>query len=71
MNIDVEIKNITGSSPYDVYICDSGQTTCLYVNTVSSVPYVFAVPSPFNTQLSYAVKVIDNNGCIITKTFTV
>jgi hypothetical protein len=71
MKIDVTINDITGSSPYDVYICDSVPNVCLYINTINSLPYTFNIPIPFNTQSSYKVKVIDNNGCEIIKTITV
>jgi hypothetical protein len=36
------------------------------MTTISSVPYIFDIPAPYNTSEAYMLKVIDNNGCIIT-----
>jgi hypothetical protein len=66
MAIQVTISSITGQSPYDIYICQTGGTSCFYMTTISSVPYIFDIPAPYNTSEAYMLKVIDNNGCIIT-----
>jgi hypothetical protein len=34
--------------------------------TITSVPYTFTIPQPYNTSTSYMLKLIDDNGCIIT-----
>ena len=65
MAIQVTIENITGQTPYDIYICQTGGTGCFYMTTISSVPYSFDIPSPYDTSLAYMVKIIDNNGCVI------
>lgn len=65
MAILVSISSVTGSSPYDVYVCQSGGTNCFYISTINSVPYSFDIPSPYNTNTSYMLKLIDSNGCII------
>lgn len=65
MAIQVTIDNITGQTPYDIYICQTGGTGCFYMTTISSVPYSFDIPSPYDTSLAYMVKIIDNNGCVI------
>lgn len=71
MAVQVTINNITGDSPFDVYICQSGGTGCFYISTISSLPYVFDIPEPYNTSTSYMLKVIDNNNCQITGIGTV
>lgn len=71
MIIEVTINDITGQTPYDVYICDSGATTCIYVDTIISIPYSFDVPQSFSNLSSYGVKIIDNNNCNIFKIFNV
>jgi hypothetical protein len=63
MPIDITINNITGSSPYDIYICDDPVTTCIYVNTINSLPYQFEVPPIMSTNTIFNLKVVDNNGC--------
>lgn len=65
MAIQVSISSITGQSPYDIYICQTGGTSCFYMTTISSVPYIFDIPSPYNTSDAYMLKIIDNNGCVI------
>lgn len=66
MAIQVTINAITGTSPYDIYICQSNGTNCFYISTITTTPYVFDIPEPYNTATSYMVKVIDNNNCLIT-----
>ena len=66
MAIQVTISSITGQSPYDIYICQTGGTSCFYMTTISSVPYIFDIPAPYNTSDAYMLKIIDNNGCVIT-----
>jgi len=72
MAIKVTISNITGATPYDIYICQPDGTSCFYINTIGSMqlPYEFDIPTPYNTGTSYMLKAIDNNNCIITGTAT-
>lgn len=73
MAIKVTISNITGATPYDIYICQPNGTSCFYIDTIGNVelPYEFDIPAPYNTGTSYMLKAIDNNNCIITGTTTV
>jgi hypothetical protein len=66
MAIQVTINNIVGQPPYDIYICQTGGTSCFYMTTINSTPYSFDIPAPYNTSSAYMLKVIDNNGCVIT-----
>lgn len=65
MAIQVNISNVTGQSPYDVYVCQSDGSNCFYITTISSIPYTFNIPAPYNTSTSYMLKLIDSNGCVI------
>jgi hypothetical protein len=65
MSTQVTINSLTGTSPYDVYVCDSNVLNCVYIATISSTPYVFNVPPPLDAQSEICVKVIDINGCEI------
>lgn len=67
MAVQVTINSLTGTSPYDVYICDGSVLNCVYIATINLTPYVFDVPAPLDIQSPLCVKVIDNNGCIITE----
>jgi hypothetical protein len=67
MGTNITITSITGISPYDVYVCDTGYTTCIYVSTINSgnLPYSFMIPSIFSSLTDFVVKVIDDNDCTI------
>lgn len=71
MALQVTINSITGQSPYDVYICQTGGTGCFYISTISSAPYVFDIPPPYDSSTAYMLKIIDNIGCAITGIETV
>jgi hypothetical protein len=63
MAVQVTIDGITGQTPYDIYICQSDGTACFYVTTTSTIPYVFDIPAPNDTSLSYMLKIKDGQGC--------
>ena len=60
----VTINDITGSSPYNIYLCDNPETVCVYVDTISTLPYTFNIPTLLESQNDYTLKVEDDNGCI-------
>jgi hypothetical protein len=68
MAVQVTINSVTGQSPYDIYICQSGGTGCFYITTVSIIPYVFDIPAPYDVSSSYMLKIVDSNNCVITGT---
>jgi len=68
MSIQVDINAITGQSPYDVYICQSGGTDCFYIDRITTIPYSFIVPSPYDKSYSYMLKIIDGNNSTISGT---
>jgi hypothetical protein len=66
MITEVTITNITGQSPFDIYICQPDGSGCFYIDTINNTSYDFQIPSPFDTLNQYMLKVIDNKGCVIT-----
>jgi hypothetical protein len=60
----VTITDITGTTPYDIYLCDNPVTICVYVDTITTLPYSFTMPSVLENQDDYTLKVEDDNGCI-------
>jgi hypothetical protein len=65
MGVQINISSVTGTSPFDLYVCDTGLTSCTYVVTFASAPYVFNLPSPYDTYSEFCVQIIDANGCWI------
>jgi hypothetical protein len=65
MPTNININNISGATPFNVYLCDQSNVTCIYIDTIpsSSLPYNFQVPTILENNPSYNLKVIDNNGC--------
>ena len=73
MPYQVTVNNITGSSPYNIYICDNPITTCVYMATITSgyLPnYTFDIPDVMSSMSSYTLQVIDNSGCTTTQILT-
>jgi len=73
MPYQVTVNNITGSSPYNLYLCDDPITTCVYMATITSgdLPnFTFVVPDVMSSMSSYTLKVTDNAGCITTQILT-
>lgn len=73
MPTDITINNISGSTPFDVYVCDTGYTSCIYVSTITSgeLPYTFEIPPVYSSLTDFIVKVVDDNDCVVTDTVTV
>lgn len=63
------ISGITGTSPYDVYVCDTTNTYCYLVSGSTIMPptFVFDVPSPLDDVNSLLLKIVDANHCEIFK----
>lgn len=73
MPTDITINNISGTTPFDVYVCDTGYTSCVYVSTITSgeLPYTFEIPPVYSSLTDFIVKVVDDNNCVVTDTVTV
>lgn len=73
MPLRVTISNITGATPFHIYICQVDGTSCFYINTItiSQLPYEFDIPEPVNNSTQYMINAVDANNCYITGTTTV
>jgi hypothetical protein len=73
MPTDITINNISGATPFDVYVCNTGLTTCIYVNTINSgdLPYTFEIPPVYSNLTEFVVRVVDDNECTVLETVTV
>lgn len=73
MPSEIIINGITGTSPYYVYLCDTGTTVCVYINQITDadLPYTFTPPSVLQYTNDYIVQIIDSgNPCVILATPT-
>ena len=63
----IEITGVTsGTSLYDVYICDPTNVSCFYVSGVTSIPPNVVIDSSVffpNEDIVY-IKIINVDGCI-------
>jgi hypothetical protein len=72
MATTVTINSITsGTSPYNVWVCDTCFGTCQYIDTFTTLPYSFTLPSVYETYPTYVVKIIDANNCTFCETLSV
>lgn len=73
MPTDIKITSLSGSSPFDVYTCDTGYTTCVYVSTIviGQLPYEFQIPFVQEGMNPVGLKVVDNDGCVIEQILTI
>ena len=70
MAVEITINSITnGSESYDLYVCDSSLSNCIYYSTIgdSDLPYTFFAPPPYDNLTEACAKIIDSNGCVITQ----
>jgi len=62
MSEQVTITSITANIPVDIYYCDSLSANCVYVSSVSTFPFTFEVPPPYD-ESNIVIKIIDTQGC--------
>ncbi len=69
----ITITSLNGLAPFDVYTCDTGYTTCVYIDTIGSsqIPYSFNIPVVQSGMGYIGVKVVDSNNCIIDENLTI
>lgn len=73
MPTDITINNISGSTPFDIWVCDTGYTACIYVSTINSgdLPYTFEIPPVYSSLSDFIVRVVDDNDCTSEETISV
>jgi hypothetical protein len=70
MPVSIVINDLSGSSPFNVYLCDNTNTTCVYIDRISSTPYEFEVPTLFVKLPDVNLRIVDSSGCEITSNLT-
>ncbi len=66
----ITVTNFNGEYPFNVYLCDAGFVSCIYISDSTYVPFSFFVPSPYDLNNSFGVRIIDNNNCTIDQVLT-
>jgi hypothetical protein len=66
MGTQVNINGITGQSPFNIYICLTGGSQCIFIDKIENNSYEFLIPPPYDALHSYMLKIIDGNNSIIT-----
>jgi hypothetical protein len=63
----ITISGVSGTSPYDVYVCDVTNTYCFLISGGTTIPpsFTFEPVYPLNNVDSLLVKLIDSNNCEI------
>ena len=65
--MNVEITGVTsGQPPYDIFICDSTNTSCFFVSGSTFIPpsVIFDTDDFFPNEQHLHVRLIDTNGCV-------
>jgi len=62
MSQQVVINSVTANTPVEIYYCDSMSASCVYVATVSTFPYTFDVPDPYDFS-DFVIKIVDTQNC--------
>lgn len=57
------ITSITGTPPYNLYVCDATITYCFTAGTITTLPYSFNIPFPLDATTPIILKIIDGNNC--------
>ena len=67
MSHQIEISGTTGTSPYDIYLCDITNSYCYLMSGSTSIPpsVTFIVHPPLDDVNSLLIKLVDFNGCEI------
>jgi hypothetical protein len=66
----IQITGVTsGTSPYDVFLCDTGYTSCFLISGSCQIPPTVVVNTDYFFPNYYYVglKLVDTNGCIFTQ----
>jgi hypothetical protein len=70
MPLEVIVNGLSGATPFNIWICDNPETTCIYVDTVTGATLTFDVPQALIYQNDWIIKSIDNNNCVSTTILT-
>jgi hypothetical protein len=64
----IQITGDTGGlEPYDIFLCDSGNTSCFYVSGLTTIPNTVVIDTDiyFPNQVLLYLRIVDTNGCVV------
>lgn len=61
----IEITGVTGTAPYDIYVCDITLSYCVLAQSGVTIPpnFTYTLSYPLDGADSVIVKIIDSNNC--------
>jgi hypothetical protein len=60
----IDIVSVTGTAPYNVYVCNTLGTGCVLVYSgLYTTPFAITLPSIFDNAPAVMVKLVDANNC--------
>jgi hypothetical protein len=65
--VEVEITGVTGTGPYNIYLCDPYFSYCELISGSTIIPptITFVLEGVFLGLTSFIIKLVDSNGCEI------
>lgn len=65
MAVQITITSITGNPLFDIYVCETVPTNCIFIATISDIdlPYTFILPQQAESWSTIFVYVIDSTFC--------
>ena len=63
MSLEFTITSVTANTPVDIYYCDNACVSQVYVATVSTFPFTFNIPDPYDNA-DFIVIIDDTQGCV-------
>lgn len=67
MSSSLIISSITGTPPFDVYVCNSLGSGCVLISSgLTTYPVAFSLPPAFSSAPVVLVKIIDARNCVST-----
>jgi len=63
MSLEFTVTSVTANTPVDIYYCDNACVSQVYVATVSTFPFTFNIPDPYDNA-DFIVIIDDTQGCI-------
>jgi hypothetical protein len=61
----IQINSISGTSPYNIYVCDITLDYCFLVSGATAITPIlqFPVPPPLDNLTEVILKIVDSLGC--------